>query len=70
MGLIERRIEKGKQLGLWDWILVKLALIIIGIIIGAYISDFVKTYLWYLIAIVVILLIIIEYRLSKKTKGK
>ena len=66
MGLIARRLEKGRQLGLLDWILIKLIIIIIGIIIGAYISDFVKDYLWYLVGLVVILWISMEYRLSKK----
>ena len=66
MGLIARRLEKGRQLRLLDWILIKLIIILIGIIIGAYISDFIKDYLWYLVGLVVILWIIMEYRLSKK----
>jgi len=67
MGLIGRRLEKGKNLGLFDWAIIKLLLILIGIIAGAYISEFVKDYLWYLVALALILWIIMEYRLSKKT---
>ena len=67
MGIITRRLARGRQLGLLDWSMIKLLLILIGVIIGAYISDFVKTYSWHLVALAIILWIAMEYRLSKKT---
>ena len=58
--------EKIHKLTIWDIAIVKIALIIFGILIGAYISIFVKQYLWYFVGAFVVLYAILLYRLFEK----
>ncbi|MGE0793040.1 MAG: hypothetical protein AB7V77_02555 [Candidatus Woesearchaeota archaeon] len=58
--------KKIKKVTFWNFALIKTCLIIFGIIIGAYISNFVKTFIWYWIAVFAILYIWIIIRFFKK----
>lgn len=66
MGLISWSMSKVKNLTIWDWVMLKTDLIIVGLVIGAYVSDFVKTYLWYIITLWVILEVVLLYRIFRK----
>ena len=66
MGFKKYFEEKIHKLTLWDMYLIKIVLIIFGIIIGAYISTFVKQYLWYFVGAFVMLYAILLYRFFKK----
>lgn len=66
MGFTEWANERIKKLDIWDIGGIKWAAIFFGIIVGAYISNFVKQYLWLLIALVILLAIRPIYRLFKK----
>jgi uncharacterized membrane protein YoaK (UPF0700 family) len=46
--------KKIKKIDIWDFALIKTTLIIAGIIIGAYITDFVKEFVWYWVALFVL----------------
>lgn len=54
MGLISWMDSRIKKLVIWDWGFFKWALVLFGVIIGAYISDFVKEYLWYFIIVTIL----------------
>lgn len=66
MGFKKWLEEKIHKLTLWDMALVKIVLIIFGIIIGAYISTFVKQYLLYFVGTFVVLYAILLYRFFRK----
>lgn len=66
MNLFKWAEKKIRKLSIWDFSLVKTALIIFGIIVGAYISTFVKQHVWYFIAVFVLLYAIVLYRVFKK----
>lgn len=57
MGLISWVNKKIPKLNVWDIGCIKWASILFGIIIGAYIADFTKRYIWILIILAVILAI-------------
>lgn len=46
--------KKIKKVDIWDFALIKTTIIIAGIIIGAYIADFVKEFIWYWVALFVV----------------
>ncbi len=55
MGLIIWAEGKAKRLKFWDFAVLKTALIILGMIIGAYFAVFVKQYVtWFVVAWVVL----------------
>jgi len=58
--------EKIKKLTMCDFALLKTILIIAGIVIGAYISLFVKQYVWWFVAVFVIGYVVLLYRMFKK----
>lgn len=66
MGLIKWANEHFKKLDVWDMGCIKWSSIFFGIIIGAYIADFAKQYLWLFIVLVVLLAIRPLYRCFKK----
>lgn len=65
MDLIKWSENKFKKFTIWDIAIFKTAIVLFGIIIGAYISTFVKTYLWYLIVIFVVLYGYLLYKIFK-----
>lgn len=66
MGLLSWAEKKIRNLNVWDFGLVKVLLVLSGIIIGAYISAFVKQYAWYFGSAFAVLYIIALYRVFKK----
>jgi hypothetical protein len=54
MGMIHWAEEKIHNLTVWDFAVLKAALIIFGVLIGAYTSVFVKQYAWLFIAIFIL----------------
>ena len=65
MGLISWSEEKIKKLNIWDFGVLKIYLVLVGIVIGAYFSSFVKQYVLVFIVIIVILLIWLLYKVFK-----
>ncbi len=62
--------EKVKKLNYWDIGSIKWASIFFGIIVGAYISDFVKQYLWLFVVLAVLLAIKPLYKIYSKKPSK
>jgi len=62
MGLLNWFESKIQKLNFWEFGLVKTVLILFGIIIGAYISLFVKDNLWYFVGALIIGYVIVLYR--------
>ena len=60
---MERRIQK---MTFWDITLTKTVTILFGVIVGAYISEFVKHYIWPLSIVFIVGYIIAIYRFWKK----
>jgi hypothetical protein len=58
--------KKIKNFTFWDFALLKLVLIILGIIVGAYIALFVKQYIWYFVAVFVIGYVVLLFRTFRK----
>ena len=65
MGIIEWVNLKVKAQNLWDIGILKIFCAIVGIILGAYISNFVKQYVWWFVAISIVLYILLMYRFLK-----
>ena len=66
MRLIEWAEEKIQKLSIWDFAVVKTALIIFGVVIGAHMHGFVKEYLGYFVGVFVALYAILIYRVFLK----
>ena len=66
MGLIGWANERIKILNIWDIGCIKWASILFGVIIGAYIADFTKQYLWIIVALAIVLIIKPLYKMFKK----
>jgi len=66
MGLLKWTNEKTKNLDLWDIAALKLYCTIFGIVVGAYISTFVKQYLFVFIVLFALLGIKLVYKMFKK----
>lgn len=54
-----------KKMTVWDMSLLKSTMVLIGIILGAYISTFVKTNIWYFAGVTAVLYIILLKRVFK-----
>ena len=54
MGLIEWANQRIKALDVWDISILKTYCVLFGLVIGAYISDFVKQHLWVFVALIVL----------------
>jgi putative Mn2+ efflux pump MntP len=63
MGFIAYLMEKAHRMTAWDYGVFKAVLITFGIIIGAYVSDFVRLYIWYFAAVFAALDGVLIYRL-------
>ena len=66
MGLFSWANKKIKKMDIWDVGCIKWASLLVGIIVGAYISDFVRQYLGVFIVLVVLLVIKPLYKFVKK----
>lgn len=58
--------SKVKKLKMWDFAMMKTALIIFGMVIGAYIPEVVKQNLWYFVAVWAVLYAILLYKVFSK----
>ncbi len=58
--------KKIHNLSLWDFVLVKVAVGVMGIIIGAYLSPFILDRIWYFAAVFVIAYGIVIYHIFGK----
>ena len=58
--------QRLKNLDVWDIAALKTYCLLIGVVIGAYIPGFVQTYFWILIAIIVLLMIKLLYKIFGK----
>jgi len=50
----------------WDMALYKNVFILLGLIVGAYISGFVKQYIWYFVGVLVVGYVVAVFRFFKK----
>ena len=66
MGIMDWYNGKIKNLNVWDIGALKVCMLLIGMIIGAYAVGFVKSYLWTIIAIIVLLMIKLMLKVFKK----
>ena len=66
MGLLNWSEEKIRKLTIREFALLKIVLVMFGIMIGAYISTFVKQNIMYFIGVFVILYSFIMYRILNK----
>ncbi len=55
MSLIQWAEERTKALGIWDIGVLKIYCVLFGIIVGAYISGFVRQHVWWFVGPVVVL---------------
>jgi hypothetical protein len=51
-----------KKMTIWDMSLLKTCMVVIGIIIGAYISGFVKANIWWFVVVAVVTYVILLKR--------
>ena len=58
--------EKTKKLNMWDISVLKTYCVLIGMVIGAFAAGFVKLYVWYFIAVIVVLMIRLLAKMFKK----
>ncbi|NOZ80745.1 MAG: hypothetical protein GXP63_03655 [DPANN group archaeon] len=66
MGIMRWAEDKLHGLSLGDFVVVKVALVLFGIIIGAYISAFVQQYVWYLTGLFVVLYLYLMIKIFRK----
>ncbi len=66
MSLMKWTGKKIKKLSVWDFALMKTALILFGIIIGAYIAGFTRQNIWWFIGVFVVSYAILFYKIFKK----
>ena len=66
MSLLTWAEKKIHTLSIWDFSVLKIELVILGMIIGAYISNFVKGYVWYFIIAFVVMDSWLMYKIFKK----
>jgi putative Mn2+ efflux pump MntP len=70
MGLISWANEKIKGLNVWDIGCIKWSSILFGVIVGAYIANFTKQYLWLFIVLAVLIAVKPIYKFLKKPQEK
>lgn len=58
--------NKIRKFTMWDFAIFKIALVVFGMVLGAYFAEFVKNYLTYFIVIFVLSYIYILYNVFKK----
>ncbi len=66
MGIVEWSEKKIRNLTFCEFALVKIMLILVGIVIGAYISTFVQQYALYFVAVIAALYAVLLYRILGK----
>lgn len=66
MGLQKWYDSKAKKLTMWDIAMLKTAVLVLGIGIGAYIPEMVKQNIWYFAAVFVVLYAVLLYKVFSK----
>ena len=66
MKLIDWAENKINQMNIWDIGFIKMLLLLVGMIIGAYISEFIISNIFIFAGIAVFLYILITYKFYKK----
>ena len=62
MGVIQWAEQRTKALSVWDIGVLKTYCVLSGIIVGAYLSSFVKQHVWWFVAAVLVLGVGLGYR--------
>ncbi len=62
MGVIQWAEQRTKALSIWDIGVLKTYCVLFGIIVGAYLSSFVKQYVWWFAGAVLVLGVGLGYR--------
>ncbi|MBR9698953.1 hypothetical protein GOV09_00665 [Candidatus Woesearchaeota archaeon] len=65
MGLIKWGMDGLKKFNMWDVSVLKIYLVLIGTLIGAYFANFFIQNVWTVVAIIVLALIWLLYRMFK-----
>ena len=55
MGLIQWAEQRTKALNIWDIGILKIYCVLFGMIVGAYVSSFVRDHVWWFVGVVLIL---------------
>ncbi len=63
MNLISWADQKVKSMNVWDWGILKIFCVLIGMILGSFIVSFVQTNMIWLIVICILLLVYLLYRI-------
>lgn len=66
MGLFQWAEKKVEKLNIWDIGILKVYVLLIGMVIGAYVANFVQMYVWYFIAVIVVLMIVLLRKFFSK----
>ncbi|RLI99884.1 MAG: hypothetical protein DRP06_02835 [Candidatus Aenigmatarchaeota archaeon] len=66
MGIVEWSEKKIRNLSIWEFALVKITLVLVGIMIGAYLSTFVQQYALYFVTVIAVLYAVLLYRVFGK----
>ena len=66
MGLMKWAESKTNKLGMKGIAILKTYCVLIGMVIGAYAAGFVKSYIWYFAALIIVLMIILFIKIFKK----
>ncbi len=66
MGLIKWMDKQTKNFTIWDFSVLKTYAFLIGMVLGAYVAGFVQQYVWYFVAVIIILMIRLLYLMFKK----
>jgi len=62
VGLIQWAEERTKALNMWDIGVLKIYCVLFGMIVGAYVSTFVRGYVWWFVGAVLVLGLGLGYR--------
>ena len=54
--------KQAKKQSVWDLSVLKIYAFAFGLIVGAYFADFIKQYVWYVVAVIVITFVILIKR--------
>ena len=62
MGLIRWAEERTRTMSIWDIGVLKICCVLFGMIVGAYVSTFVKGHVWWFVGVVLVLGISLGYK--------
>jgi len=62
MGLIRWAEERTRTMSIWDIGVLKICCVLFGMIVGAYVSTFVKGHVWWFVGVVLVLGVGLGYK--------